>query len=300
MSNNSKLPSKYKQNKEKTVTKLSPIQLYLREIAKFPLLKPEEEFDLALKHFEDNDQHAAHRLITSNLRLVVKIANDFKQSQINLLDLVQEGTCGLMQAVKKYNPYKGVRLSSYAAWWIRAYILKYLMDNQSQVKIATTAAQRKIFYNLQKETERLIAEGKDVEAKLIAEKLEVSEKDVLEMQKRLANSDISLDTPMISQDGDSTSTRGEFLTDQGFQSIDEILADKQIKHIFAEYLDEFKQGLTGRDLIIFNDRILSDDPLTLQQIGDKEGISRERARQIEARILKKLKEFVAKKNTLNF
>ena len=203
-----------------------------------------------------------------------------------------------MQAVKKFNPYKGVRLSSYAAWWIRAYILKYLMDNQSQVKIATTASQRKLFYNLQKETERLIAEGVGVEAKLIAEKLDVPEKDVLEMQKRLAASDVSLDAPALSSDKDSTTTRGDLLTDQGFQSVDDILADRQIAHIFSEYLDEFKQDLTRRDLFIFNERILSEKPLTLQEIGDREGVSRERARQIEAKVIKKLKDFVDKKGTI--
>ncbi|MFY7927288.1 MAG: sigma-70 family RNA polymerase sigma factor, partial [Oligoflexus sp.] len=117
------------------IGKLTPLQLYLQEIAKYPLLSPEEESQFARKHFEEGDIAAAHRLVTSNLRLVVKIANDFRQAQSNLLDLIQEGNYGLMQAVKKYNPYKGVKLSSYAAWWIRAYILKYIMDNKSQVKI---------------------------------------------------------------------------------------------------------------------------------------------------------------------
>ena len=166
----------------KGVSQVSPLQLYLQEIAKYPLLDPEEEFELAKKHYEKNDIQAAHRLITSNLRLVVKIANDFRRAQVNLLDLVQEGTLGLMQAVKKFNPYRGVKLSSYAAWWIRAYILKYLLDNQGQVKIATTATQRKLFYNLQKETDRLLAEGEEVDAKLIAESLKVPERDVFHIE----------------------------------------------------------------------------------------------------------------------
>ena len=137
----------------KSLSSLTPLQLYLQEISKYPLLEPEEELELAKRHFDEGDVAAAHRLITSNLRLVVKIANEFRKAQSNLLDLVQEGNYGLMQAVKKYNPYKGVRLSSYGAWWIKAYILKYLLDNNGQVKIATTASQRKLFYNLRKETE---------------------------------------------------------------------------------------------------------------------------------------------------
>ncbi|MEZ4744153.1 MAG: sigma-70 family RNA polymerase sigma factor [Bdellovibrionota bacterium] len=161
------VPSGNIPSSNKDLVTLSPLQLYLQEIAKYPLLKPEEEYELAVKHFEDGDVHAAHRLITANLRLVVKIANDFRRAQFNLLDLIQEGNYGLMQAVKRYNPYKGVKLSSYSAWWIRAFILKYLMDNHGQVKIATTAAQRKLYYNLRKETERLLRQYEEVDPKLL-------------------------------------------------------------------------------------------------------------------------------------
>ena len=282
----------------KDVSRLSPIQLYLQEIAKYPLLDPEEEFELAQKHYEKNDIQAAHRLITSNLRLVVKIANDFRKAQVNLLDLVQEGTLGLMQAVKKFNPYKGVKLSSYAAWWIRAYILKYLLDNQGQVKIATTAVQRKLFYNLQKEIDRLIAEGEDVDIKLIAKSLNVPEKDVIEMQKRLASSDVSIDASLSKTADDSTKV-GDLIADSEAPSIEDVLADKQVKLIFSQYLTEFESSLDGRDLEIFRKRLLSDRPLTLQEIGDFFNISRERARQIEARIVKKLQKFVKEKGTLD-
>ena len=181
---------------------MNPLQLYLQEIAKYPLLDPEQEFELAQRHYEEDDIQAAHRLITSNLRLVVKIANDFSKVQANLLDLIQEGNYGLMQAVKKFNPYKGVKLSSYAAWWVRAYILKYLMDNHGQVRIATTAAQRKLFYNLEKETQRLLSEYDTADPKMIAKSLNVSEKDVIEMQKRLSSSEVSLDAPMKSPVGE--------------------------------------------------------------------------------------------------
>ncbi len=272
--------------------KLSPLQLYLQEIAKYPLLQPHEELELATKHFEEGDVGAAHRLVTSNLRLVVKIANDFRHAQVNLLDLIQEGNYGLMQAVKRFNPYKGVKLSSYSAWWIRAYILKHIMDNKSQVKIGTTAAQRKLFFNLRKEAERLLLEYDHVDTKLLAESLDVRETDVIEMQQRLSAPDSSLDAPVGGFD--DSQTRGSMLADDQM-SIEDVLLDDQIKRIFAEHLEDFRQALHGRDLNVFEARMLSETPLTLQEIGDKYGITRERARQIEARIVKNLKKFVEEK-----
>ncbi len=274
---------------------ISPLQLYLQEIAKYPLLDPEEEFELAQRHHEDNDIKAAHRLITANLRLVVKIANEFRKAQNNLLDLIQEGNYGLMQAVKRFNPYKGVKLSSYAAWWIRAYILKYLMDNKNQIKIATTAAQRKLFYNLQKETDRLLSEYDTADPKKIAQRLNVPVKDVVEMQKRLLGSDLSLDAPL--QTDASLSLREVLSDDQ--PTIDSLLADQQVRMIFSQHLEEFKQQLKGRDLEIFQLRLASETPMTLQEIGEKYNISRERVRQIEARITEKLKKFVQEKGTLD-
>ena len=279
----------------KSLSSLTPLQLYLQEISKYPLLEPEEELELAKKHFDEGDVAAAHRLITSNLRLVVKIANEFRKAQSNLLDLVQEGNYGLMQAVKKYNPYKGVRLSSYGAWWIKAYILKYLLDNNGQVKIATTASQRKLFYNLRKETERLLLEYEKVDSKLLASNLKVPEKDVIEMQKRLASRDVSLDMPL---DVDSNSTRADLLADDQ-ETIEDYLADQQVKVLFSGYLVEFRDSLKGRDQELFDLRLTSEEPLTLQDIGTKFGITRERARQIEARIIEKLKAFVKEKGTLD-
>lgn len=275
--------------------KVSPLELYLQEIAKYPLLAPEEELELAIQHYEENDIKAAHRLITANLRFVVKIANEFRKTQANLLDLIQEGNYGLMQAVKRFDPYKGVKLTSYAAWWIRAYILKYLMDNKSQVKIATTAAQRKLFYNLQKETDKLLAEYETADPKKIAKRLNVPEKDVVEMQKRLMGSDISMETP-IGEDG--AATYGDLIADEK-GSIDDLLADKQVKLIFSQHLEEFKETLKGRDREVFDLRLASEAPMTLQEIGDKYGITRERVRQIEARITQKLKAFVKEKGTLD-
>ena len=282
----------------KSPATLSPLQLYLQEISKYPLLKPEEELDLAKQHYDEDDVQSAHRLITANLRLVVKIANDFRKAQASLLDLIQEGNYGLMQAVKKFNPYKGVKLSSYAAWWIRAYILKYLLDNKSQVKIATTAAQRKLFYNLQKVTDQLLSEYDNADPKLIASKLDVPEKDVIEMQKRLQSPDLSLDAPIHGEDG-SQGARSELIPDPQEESIENKLSDYQIKDIFKNHLGEFQATLAGRDLDIFNRRLLKEKPITLQEIGDHYSISRERARQIEAKIIKKLKAFVSSKGILD-
>jgi RNA polymerase sigma-32 factor len=268
----------------------------MREINRYPLLSPEEEYELAVAHFESQNSEAAQRLVTANLRLVVKIANEFRTATAGPLDLIQEGNYGLMQAVKRFNPYKGVKLSSYAAWWIRAYILKYLMDTRGPVRIGTTAAQRKLFYNLRKETEKLLREYDTVDPKLLAQNLGVKEKDVVAMQQRLNAHDISFDAPLA--DG-SERTHGDIIdVESSEKSADDKIADSELLEIFEEHLIEFKTTLKGRDLDVFNDRLMAEKPLTLQEIGDRYGISRERARQIESRILKNLKEFVRKKGTL--
>ncbi len=289
----SKLPAKTGQ---RSPANISPLQLYLQQIARYPLLEPEEEYELAQKQFDGNDREAAHRLVTSNLRLVVKIANDFRQAQLNLLDLIQEGNYGLMQAVKRFNPYKGVKLSSYAAWWIRAYILKYIMDNKSQVKIGTTADQRKLYYNLEKTARKLLAEYDHVDAKLLAEHLNVREKDVVEMQQRLGSPDVSLDAP-LSDDPDSGTRLGTIPS--SVHTAEDIFANAQVKEIFAEHLEEFRGTLKGRDLEIFDARLMAEEPITLQLIGDRYGVTRERARQIEAKIIVKLREFVKDRGQLD-
>ncbi len=292
----SKLPALYRSSK--ALEQLSPLQLYLREVGKYPLLSPEEEYALAVKHHEGGDVTAAHRLVTANLRLVVKIANDFHQAQINLLDLIQEGNAGLMQAVKKFDPYKGVKLSSYSAWWIRAYILKYIMENKSHVKIGTTSAQRKLFFRLRKEAEKLLAEYDHVDTKLLAANLDVKESEVIEMQKRLNSPDVSFDAPISgSEEGDGL-THGSILADDD-ASVEDTLATAEIADHFKDHLAEFKKTLKGRDLEVFEMRMLSEEPITLQEIGDKYGITRERARQIETQIVKKLKAFVEEKGIID-
>ena len=172
-----------------SLSRRDPLAVYMRDVQRYPLLSKDEEHDLAVRFFEEDDLEAAKRLVTSNLRLVVKIAYDYRQAYKNILDLVQEGNIGLMQAVKKYDPYKGVKLSSYAAWWIRAYILRYILNNHRLVKVGTTQAQRKLFFNLQKEKARLSAMGIEPTAELIAENLNVPERDVVSMDMRLAAGD---------------------------------------------------------------------------------------------------------------
>jgi RNA polymerase sigma-32 factor len=275
-----------------TLSRRDPLGAYMRDVQRYPLLSKEEEHDLAVRYFEQEDLEAARRLVTSNLRLVVKIAYDYRQAYKNILDLVQEGNIGLMQAVKKYDPYKGVKLSSYAAWWIRAYILRYILNNHRLVKVGTTQAQRKLFFNLQKEKARLSAMGIEPTAELIAERLNVPERDVVSMDMRLAAGDASLDAPVGTSEGRSVA-RVELLPSDDVR-IDDTLADAQVEDQFTAKIHEFGATLEGKEKKIFDDRLVADDPKTLQVLGDEFGVSRERVRQIEKRLLKKLKDFLHK------
>jgi RNA polymerase sigma-32 factor len=273
-----------------TLSRRDPLAVYMRDVQRYPLLSKEEEHDLAIRYFEADDLEAAKRLVTSNLRLVVKIAYDYRQAYKNILDLVQEGNIGLMQAVKKYDPYKGVKLSSYAAWWIRAYILRYILNNHRLVKVGTTQAQRKLFFNLQKEKARLSAMGIEPTAEIIAERLNVPERDVVSMDMRLAAGDASLDAPVGTSEGRSVA-RVELLP-SGDVRVDDTLADAEVGDRFAVKIHEFGKTLEGKEKKIFDDRLVSEDPKTLQVLGDEFGVSRERVRQIEKRLLKKLKAFL--------
>jgi len=274
----------------------SLLQRYLNEISQYPLMSPEEEYQFAKQHYEEGDVKSAHRLITSNLRLVVKIANNLRQAQLSLLDLIQEGNYGLMKAIKRFNPYKGVKLSSYAAWWIRAYILKYIMDNKNMVKIATTATQRKLYYNLRKESEKLLMEFDHIDPKIIAKNLNVKEKEVIEMQQRLNSSDISMDSPVKT---DQTLRTQADLIASPVESADILLERAELNKNFHENLLEFHKTLFGRDLEIFEKRLLNEKPITLREIGNTYCITRERVRQIEGRIIFNLKKFIKEKGTLS-
>ena len=267
-----------------------PLGVYMRDVQRYALLSKEEEHELAVRFFEDDDLEAAKQLVTSNLRLVVKIAYDYRQAYKNILDLVQEGNIGLMQAVRKYDPYKGVKLSSYAAWWIRAYILRYILNNHRLVKVGTTQAQRKLFFNLQKEKARLSAMGIEPTAEIIAERLNVPERDVISMDMRLAAGDASLDAPVGTAEGRSVA-RVELLPSDDVR-VDDTLADAEVGDQFSEKIHEFGKSLEGKEKTIFEDRLVAEDPKTLQALGDGFGVSRERVRQIEKRLLKKLKTYL--------
>ncbi len=273
-----------------SLSRRDPLGVYMRDVQRYPLLSKQEEHELAVRFLEEDDLEAAKRLVTSNLRLVVKIAYDYRQAYKNILDLVQEGNIGLMQAVKKYDPYKGVKLSSYAAWWIRAYILRYILNNHRLVKVGTTQAQRKLFFNLQKEKARLSAMGIEPTAEIIAERLNVPERDVVSMDMRLAAGDASLDAPVGTAEGRSVA-RVELLPSEDVR-VDDTLADAEVGDQFSAKIHQFGESLEGKEKQIFDDRLVAEDPKTLQALGDEFGVSRERVRQIEKRLLQKLKAYL--------
>lgn len=277
--------------KKTSADRRDPLQAYMRDVQRHPLLSAEEEHELAVQYHDHGDVDAARRLVTSNLRLVVKIAYDYRRAYKNILDLIQEGNIGLMQAVKKFDPYKGVKLSSYAAWWIRAYILRFILNNWRLVKLGTTQAQRKLFFNLKKEKSRLSAMGVEPTPERIASRLDVSKRDVMSMDRRLSGGEVSLDAPVGNSEGRPVS-RVDLLPSR-LGSIDEILADEEIGGILKDKIHEFGKNLDGKEMVIFRDRLLSEDPRTLQQLGTEFGVSRERVRQIEKRLLQKLRNFLS-------
>jgi RNA polymerase sigma-32 factor len=272
------------------IVEIGPLKRYMADISRYSLLSQEEETRLAVKYKEEGDLRAAYTLVLSNLRLVVKIAYEFRRNFSNLMDLIQEGNIGLMRAVEKFDPYRGVKLSSYAAWWIRAYIIRYILNNWSLVKIGTTQNQRRLFYNLKKAKNELETQGFRPEPRLIAAKLSVREDEVVEMEKRLAGSDISLDAPI---DAESDSTRLDFVADNE-RDVSDRLADLEFTSILREKLDEFRGTLDERDGQIFDRRLLTEDPVTLRELGQEFGVSRERVRQLEADVKRRLREFLCR------
>jgi RNA polymerase sigma-32 factor len=276
---------------DKALVKYDPLQRYLQEISRFRLLTRDEEKQLGVRIQEHDDSEAAYILVTSNLRLVVKIALEFQRIWMqNLLDLIQEGNIGLMQAVRKFDPYKNVKFSYYASFWIKAYILKFIMDNWRLVKIGTTQGQRKLFFKLKKEKQRLIDQGFDPKPRLLSQRLGVSEKEIVDMDQRLDNWDVSLDAPLKE---DSDTERIEFLSAES-TSVEDSVAKKEMDALLHEKIAAFRRNMTPRELEIFDSRIFSDSPSTLQEIGDRYGISRERVRQIEKNIIKKMREYFKK------
>jgi RNA polymerase sigma-32 factor len=263
-------------------------QRYLSEIRRYPLLSSEEEHRLAVRWKEEGDRAAGAQLVTSNLRLVVMIARQYQQAFRNLLDLVQEGNIGLLEAVKNFDPYRGVRFPSYAVWWIRAYIIRYVMNNWRLVKLGTTQAQRKLFFNLQREKDRLEREGFRPDPKLIAERLAVKQSEVIEMEQRLAGRDASVDAP-VGEGGEASML--DFLPDRRDEP-EARYGEVEYRRIVADKIREFGETLRDKEKVIFDLRMIAEEPLTLQDIGDRYEISRERVRQIEERIRKRLRAFL--------
>ncbi len=278
------------------LVRYDPLRAYMAEVARHPVLSREEEHELALRYRDTGDVQAAYRLVASNLRLVVKIAHEYRRTAFQLLDLIQEGNLGLMQAVKKYDPMKGVKLSSYAAWWIRAYIIRFVMENWRLVKLGTTQAQRKLFFNLSKEREKLLARGIDPTPQLLASNLDVEVKEIDEMTARMAADDLSLDAPSRMGDDESGPSRLERVTADRAPGAEASLGDQELKQLFREQLTAFAATLTDeKERYIFEHRLLPPDgeePLTLQQIGDRYRLTRERARQIEAKLTARLRQHI--------
>ncbi len=263
------------------------LQSYLSNISKYKLLTRDEERELALRLRKNVDRRATHVLVTSNLRLVVKIALDYKRLWMqNLMDLIQEGNIGLIKAVEKFDPDKNVKFSYYASFWIKAYIVKHLMDNFRLVKIGTTQAQRKLFFRLKKEKQKLRDMGFEPKPELISKRLGVSKKEVIQMDQRLSARDLSLDAPLTY---DSLTARIEFMKTSA-EPIEEKISKKEINVILHQEIAEFRKEMNKRELDIFDQRIFAENPKTLAEIGKHYGISRERVRQIQKNIIAKMKD----------
>lgn len=273
--------------KTKQVVTADPLNRYIQQVSQYPMLTIEEERALALSYREKGDIVAARKLVEAHLRLVVKIALEYRAAYYNILDLIQEGSIGLMHAVKKFDPDKGARFSYYASWWIRSYILKYILDNFRLIKIGTTKEQKRLFFNLMQEKQRIEKSGFQADTKTLAEALKVSEEAVQEMSQRLEHPEYALEAPV--------GTSGEALLkdfiplDQ--KPLDEQIAAKETEDILQRKLKEFVSKLKEREKRIFEQRLVADLPITLQEIADEYGISKERVRQIEERIMKRLRQF---------
>ena len=263
-----------------------PFRRYLGEVRKYPALSREDEQSLARRYRDTGDREALFRLVTSNLMQVVRVALSYRRAARNLLDLVQEGNLGLLAAIERFDPELGVRLPTYAAWWIRAYIVKFLLDNVRLVRVGTTNARRKLLRNLRQEKTRLEAEGFEVGPKMLAEHFNVSEADVMDVELALHSQDVSLDAPL----GDAEDrTRGDLMADPG-PTVEEDVARRELQDKVKAAIERFRHGLLARERVILDERLLSDEPVTLQMIGDRFGTTREAVRQAEARLMSRLRD----------
>jgi RNA polymerase sigma-32 factor len=271
------------------ITRYDPLRTYLAEIGKFSTLSRDEEHRLAKYYHQTGDRETAYRLVTSNLKLVVKIAMIYRKVYRNILDLIQEGNLGLLQAVRRFDPDRGTRLPTYAAWWIKAYILKFLLDNTRMVKIGTTNARRRILMNLDKEKRELEAKGIVPTTRLLAENLGVDEKELREVEQGMTGADISLDAPVGSDDSDTHYIDTLRLMEQ---SVDEKIAQGEFRDLLEKRFADFSKTLSDREREILSRRLIADDPETLQEIADRYGISREAIRVAEKKLVNKLKEYM--------
>lgn len=279
-----------KRSRERHIAVVDPLAKYLQEVSRYPMLTDEEEKRLAKLYHEKHDIEAARTLVTTHLRLVIRIAMEYKNAYQNILDLIQEGNVGLLQAVKHFNPDKGARLAYYASWWIRSYILKYILDNFRLIKLGTTKTQRKLFYNLMQEKQKIESMGYVATPAVLSKRLGVKESEVVEMQKRLTQPEFALEAPAKAHAGEGEKILSDFLASDE-TPIEEKLAREETEDILKSKLAEFANTLNEREVKIFKDRLISELPMTLQDIADEYGITKERVRQLEERIIEKLKTF---------
>jgi RNA polymerase sigma-32 factor len=265
---------------------------YMAQLRAYPPISREEEQELALRWVASHDPEAGRRLVLANLRLVVKIAMEYRRAWTNTLDLIQEGNLGLLQAVQRFDPYQEVKLATYAAYWIRAFILKYLIDNIRLVRLGSTRAERKLFFRLNKEKRELERLGFQPTPKLIAERLDVTEHDVEAMEQRLGGSDLSLEAPIGDDEGGARF--GDFIASPG-QSVEAQVADEDLRETFRGHVKAFADKLKPREQRIMQARILAEEPLTLQELGDEMGLTRERIRQIEKSLVDDLRDYLKEK-----
>jgi RNA polymerase sigma-32 factor len=275
--------------KSTEIAPFDPLRRYLAEISRFTPLSREDEHELAVHYHETEDRETAYRLVTSNLKLVVKIAMIYHKVYRNLLDLIQEGNLGLLQAVKRFDPYRGTRLPTYAAWWIKAYILKFLLDNARMVKIGTTNTRRKILMNLNREKRELESKGIAPTSKLLAENLGVDEQELREVEQGMTGQDISLDAPIGDEGSDTHYIDTLRLMEQ---SVDEKIAQGEFRDLLEKRFTEFADTLSEREKMILTQRLIADEPETLQELANKYGISREAIRVAEKKLIAKLKKFM--------
>jgi RNA polymerase sigma-32 factor len=273
---------------ERGLVPLDPYRRYLLEVRKYPTLTREEEQALARRYRETGDRDALFQLVTSNLMLVVRIALSFRRAAKNLLDLIQEGNLGLLAAIERFDPDVGVRLPTYAAWWIRAYIVKFLLDNVRLVRVGTTNARRKLLRNLRQEKSRLEAAGYEVGPKMLASHFGVSEEDVKDVERALHARDVWLDAPVA---GAPELTHGDAMAASG-PTVEEEVARRELQEKVKAAIERFRVDLSERERVILDERLLSEDPATLQAIGDRFGTTREAVRQAESRLMVRLRAFL--------